>query len=244
MLHSGIEAELLAGQVYQNNDVAPTRTANLWFARRMLFVEAGGSLLADSGQWRTLIKKLQPRASVVSRGEQAARAAVVFFDCENFTRQGALEAATASARNLRARLGEISQALGINLPVYVLFTRMDRLPFCLEFIRNLNNEEASQVLGVTLPMVTGRARRRLRRTGDRPAVGEFRAAVPLAGRFAPRIPGARNRPVQAPAGLRIPARIPQAAAGRRTVPGGPVPSQPVEHRAVPARILFHRACAR
>ncbi len=157
MLHSGIEAELLAGQVYQNNDVAPTRSLNLWFARRMLFVEAGGSLLADSGQWRTLIKKLQPRASVVSRGEQAARAAVVFFDCENFTRQGALEAATASARNLRARLGEISQALGINLPVYVLFTRMDRLPFCLEYIRNLNTEEASQVLGVTLPMVTGRA---------------------------------------------------------------------------------------
>ncbi len=157
MLHSGIEAELLAGQVYQNNDVAPTRTANLWFARRMLFVEAGGSLLADSGQWRALIKKLQPRASVVSRGEQAARAAVVFFDCENFTRQGAQEAASASARNLRARLGEISQALGINLPVYVLFTRMDRLPFCLEYIRNLNNEEASQVLGVTLPMVTQRA---------------------------------------------------------------------------------------
>ena len=157
MLHSGIEPELLAGQVYQNNDVAPTRSLNLWFARRMLFVEAGGSLLADSGQWRTLIKKLQPRASVVSRGEQAARAAVVFFDCENFTRQGALEAATASARNLRARLGEISQALGINLPVYVLFTRMDRLPFCLEYIRNLNTEEASQVLGVTLPMVTGRA---------------------------------------------------------------------------------------
>jgi type VI secretion system protein ImpL len=157
MLHSGIEAELLAGQVYQNNEVASTRSANLWFARRMLFVEAGGSLLADSGQWRTLIKKLQPRASVVSRGEQAARAAVVFFDCENFTRQGALEAASASARNLRARLGEISQALGINLPVYVLFTRIDRLPFCLEYIRNLNNEEASQVLGVTLPMVTQRA---------------------------------------------------------------------------------------
>jgi type VI secretion system protein ImpL len=157
MLNSGVESELLAGQVYQNNEVAPTRTANLWFARRTLFVEAGGSLLADAGQWRTLVKKLQPRGSAVSRGEQAPRAAVVFYDCENFTRQGAPEAASAAARNLRARLGEISQALGINLPVYVLFTRMDRLPFCLEFIRNLTNEEAGQVLGVTLPILAQRA---------------------------------------------------------------------------------------
>ncbi len=157
MLHSGVEAELLAGHVYQNDDVAPTRSANIWFARRTLFVEAGGSLLADAGQWRTLVKKLQPKASVVSRGEQAARAVVVFYDCENFTRPGAQEAASASARNLRARLGEMSQALGINVPVYVLFTRIDRLPFCLEFIRNLNNEESGQVLGVTLPMVAQRA---------------------------------------------------------------------------------------
>jgi type VI secretion system protein ImpL len=157
MLHSGIEAELLAGQVYQNNEVAPTRSANIWFARRTLFVEAGSGLLTDPGQWHTLVKRLQPRGSVVSRGEQAPRAAVVFYDCENFARQGAQEAASASARNLRARLGEISQALGINLPVYVLFTRMDRLPFCLEYIRNLSNEEAMQVLGVTLPMVTQRA---------------------------------------------------------------------------------------
>jgi type VI secretion system protein ImpL len=157
MLHSGVEAELLAGQVYENEDVAPTRSANFWFARRMLFVEAGGSLLADDSQWRTLIKKLQPRASVVTRGEQAARAAVVFYDCENFTRPGAQEAASAAARNLRARLGEISQAFGISLPVYVLFTRMDRLPFCLEYLRNLSNEEAGQVFGVTLPIVEQRA---------------------------------------------------------------------------------------
>src|ERR1035438_3601699 len=34
VLHSGLDPELLAGQVYQNNDVVPTRSANLWFARQ------------------------------------------------------------------------------------------------------------------------------------------------------------------------------------------------------------------
>jgi type VI secretion system protein ImpL len=157
MMNSGLDAELLAGQIYQNNAVAPTRTANLWFARRSVFVEAGGKLPGDSGKWGKLIRKLTPRASVVGKGEQAPRAAIVCYDCENFTKQGALEAATAAARNLRGKLGEISQTLGINLPVYVLFTKMDRLPFFTEFVRNLNNEEASQVLGATLPMLKMRS---------------------------------------------------------------------------------------
>ena len=156
MTNSGLEAELLAGQVYQNNAVVPTRAANFWFARRSVFVEAGGNLPGDSGKWHRLIRKLAPRGSVVGKGEQAGRAAIVCYDCENFTRQGALEAAVAAARNLRARLGEISQTLGINLPVYVLFTKMDRLPFFTEFVRNLSNEEAVQVVGATLPMTRSR----------------------------------------------------------------------------------------
>jgi type VI secretion system protein ImpL len=156
VLNSGLEPELLAGQVYQNNEITPTRTANIWFKRHTLFLEAGGRLLGDPANWKQLVKRLQPRASLVSRGEQAARAAVVCFDCEAFTRTGAMEAAAASARTLRARLGEISQSLGINVPVYVLFTRIDRLPFFLDYVRNLDHEEATQVFGVTLPMAGGR----------------------------------------------------------------------------------------
>ena len=41
MLHSGLEPELLAGQVYQNGNVAPTTSANVWFSRGSLFLEAG-----------------------------------------------------------------------------------------------------------------------------------------------------------------------------------------------------------
>ncbi len=156
MIHSGLDPELLAGQVYVNSDVAPTRTANIWFSRRTVFVEAAGALPADAGKWKKLVKRLQPKTSVVGKGEQAPRAAIVCFDAENFTRPGAQEAASASARTLRARLGEISQSLGINLPVYVIFTRMDRVPFFLDYVRNLSEAEAGQVLGVTLAMVKGR----------------------------------------------------------------------------------------
>ena len=89
-----------------------------------------------------------------SLGGGKLRAAVLLlcFDLETFTRPGAAEAITNAARYLQARLGEVSQILGISFPVYVLFTRADRLPFFAEFVRNLSAEEAGQVVGSTLPM--------------------------------------------------------------------------------------------
>jgi type VI secretion system protein ImpL len=149
LTNSGLEAELLAGQVSLDGAMAQTRTANVWFSRRTIFVEAGGRLLTEPPQWNRLVRKLQPR---MSQSGQAARAVLVCYDSENFTKPGAQEAAAASARNLRARLGEISQAFGVNLPVYVLFTKLDRLPFFAEYVRNLTKEEATQVLGATIPM--------------------------------------------------------------------------------------------
>src|SRR4029077_7322153 len=67
-------------------------------------------------------------------------------------RPGPADALSAAARYLQERLGEISQILGISFPVYVLFTRADRLPFFCAFVGNLQLEEAGQVVGVTLPL--------------------------------------------------------------------------------------------
>ncbi len=156
MIHSGLDAELVAGQIYQQGNVASTRSANIWYSRRSLFIEAGGKLLGETPKWKKLIQRLQPKTSVVGKGEQAPRAALVCFDAENFTKPGALEAAAVSARALRARLGEVCQTFGIRLPVYAVFTKMDRVPFFTEYVRNLSNDEATQVLGVTLPMVGSR----------------------------------------------------------------------------------------
>src|SRR5450432_1676339 len=82
MVNAGLEPELLAGLVYRDNDMVPTRTANLWFSRRTIFVEAGGKLLTDAAQWARLVRKLQPRASVATQGAQAPRAVLVCYDAE------------------------------------------------------------------------------------------------------------------------------------------------------------------
>jgi len=59
LLNSGLDPELLAGNVYQDNAVAPTRAANFWFARGMVFVEAAQAALR-TGTLARLLQHLQP----------------------------------------------------------------------------------------------------------------------------------------------------------------------------------------
>jgi type VI secretion system protein ImpL len=153
ILHSGLDPELLAGNVYQDTNVIQTRLANIWFARGMIFVEAGGKLLSEPARWARLLQRLRPgRLASAVRGEQAPRAAILCFDAETFVKSGSGDALSAASRSLQKRLAEISQQFGISYPVYVLFTKMNRIAFFEEFVRNLNSEEATQVLGATLPL--------------------------------------------------------------------------------------------
>jgi type VI secretion system protein ImpL len=156
MLQSGIEPELLSGQIYQNGDITPTRTVNIWFGSRSVFVEAGGALSSDSEAWSRLLRKVAPPGSILGRNDRASRAVIVFYSCENFSRPDSQTAAREAARTLRARLDGISQAIGSNLPVYVLFSKMDRLPCFGEYVTNFSNDEAHQVFGVTVPAAASR----------------------------------------------------------------------------------------
>lgn len=157
MVQSGSEPESLAGQVYEDNNILPTPAANFWFAHHTVFVEMGGKLLADNEAWKKLIGGLQPSkaASLVGTAEQHPRAALVCVDAEGLN-AASPDPLAGLARKLRTQLAEISRLLGINLPVYVLFTRSDRLLFFTEYFNKLNNDEATRILGATLPIVTER----------------------------------------------------------------------------------------
>ncbi|HUG40047.1 MAG TPA: ImcF-related family protein [Longimicrobiales bacterium] len=151
---AGLESELVAGETYRQEVVVPTPALNVWYARGTLLVEAGGGLLGDAARWSRLAQQLKParwRAAVAGQA-QAPRSVVVCFSCEELLRPGASEAVPAAARQLRQRLQELAQRFGVRLPVYVLFTKADRLPYFEDYVRNLTEPEAGQVLGVTLPV--------------------------------------------------------------------------------------------
>jgi type VI secretion system protein ImpL len=160
IIHSALDPELLAGHVYQDNTVVPTRVANFWYTRQAVFVDGGGSIFSQPEVWKRLIRLVQPgRVASAGKKHQAPRAAVVCFDYENFLRQGANEATLSAARRLGTRLNEVSQLLGISFPIYVLFTRADRIgarqdggSLFLDYVAGLSKDETSQVLGATLPV--------------------------------------------------------------------------------------------
>ena len=235
---------MLAGQVYQDNVVTPTRAANIFYARGTVFVEAGGALMANPQAWTALVTKLQPgRLKSHGRSGQAPRGVLLCFDLETFTRPGAAEAIANAARYLQARLGEISQILGISFPVYVLFTRADRLPFFAEFVRNLNQRrsgpgggcDAAHALDARGGRVCGEETQRL--TGAFNQL--FHSFCDHRLLLLPR----EGRRREVAAGLRISARVPQAAQHAGAVPGGYRAAQPVSRQSVSARILFLRRAA-
>lgn len=154
LLACGAEPELLAGHVMQDGYVVPTRSVNLWFTRAAVALEPGGQMLDDQGRWAAVLRRLQPPAmsSMFRQKKVAPRSAIVFFDIEKVMQPGGREAAINTARRLNARLGEVCRALGIQLPVYCLFTRCDRVPFFTDFVGNMSDAEAHQVVGSTVPM--------------------------------------------------------------------------------------------
>ena len=154
-ISSGVNPELLSGHVYNEGQVAPTRALNLWFGQSAVFVELGGAVLADDEALRKLGKRLQAKRGLTSlfgRQAPAPRAVLVCLEAEKLLKGGSEDLLQNAARLLHGKLSALSQALGVNLPVYVLFTKADRIAFFSDFVANLSDEEARQVFGSTLTL--------------------------------------------------------------------------------------------
>lgn len=151
--HSGLDPELLAGEVRRGDSIVPTEAVNLWYGDQTVFVEAGGGVLDAPDRWAGLLERLRPVRldAALFRRSQAPRAALLCVSMDTFLGSGG-GAAVERARALRLRLAEAASELGIQLPVYVLFTKSDQIPHFTEFVRNLTADEVAEALGATLPL--------------------------------------------------------------------------------------------
>ncbi|HTD56781.1 MAG TPA: ImcF-related family protein, partial [Silvibacterium sp.] len=156
VLKSGLDPELLAGQIYRDQDVIATPVVNIWYTQQCVIVEAGDAVRKSPALWQKLIRKTRPKAYRSAMGTQApVRAAVVCLSCEQFLGTAASEAVLASARATNQMLRDLAQQLGTDVPVYVVFTKLDRVPNFTEYLRNLTTEEVSQPLGMAFARTEG-----------------------------------------------------------------------------------------
>ena len=153
VLQSGLDAELLAGQVSRDGLVPPTALANIWYTSQSAVVEAGGTLLRQPGLWYRLISLTAPSklGAALSKGAlQPTRAAIVCVSTERVLANNSVETVRALGQALNEQLRLLSKALGITLPVYVLFTKLDTIPSFADYVATLTNDEIRDPLGSLL----------------------------------------------------------------------------------------------
>jgi type VI secretion system protein ImpL len=150
MVHSGLDPELLAGHIFRDADVVPTSSINVWLARKTIFIEVGGAVTLNAALWAELLQRTRPPRLSAALGikDQPPRAAVVCFESAK------LASSQESVITLSGRLKEMANSLGAQFPVYVIFTKLDRVRHFAEFVATLSSEESAQVFGTTLPRAT------------------------------------------------------------------------------------------
>lgn len=154
VLQSGLDPELLAGNVFQDGMIVPTQLANLWLAGNYVIAEAGGALLRHPPLWARLLKATIPArlgSAFSSDSRLPARSVVVCVSIERILAPNTSEQIRALAQTLNERLRQLSQTLGISLPIYVLFTKLDNVTPFAEYVSHLSEEEVKLPIGSLLP---------------------------------------------------------------------------------------------
>lgn len=156
---SGGDPQLLAGDAPAGaNDVpVSTKTANVWAMQNAVVTELASRLLTDAPRFGKVVRALRaPRvAAAVGQGDAAPRAAVVCVPCDLFYAGGNGEQLQQLAQSMRQRLAEAARELGLALPVYVMFTKMDRIPHFEPWVSVFTKDELRAPLGATLAFDPG-----------------------------------------------------------------------------------------
>ncbi len=147
-------AQLLSGQAQQEVAIIPTRSANFWLAKNTVLVDPAGSVIGEPENRKRLFKRFSPVAlgSVMGSRILPARSVVFTISCETLLQRGGADALAVKARQFQTILSEMAHEFGSHFPVYVLFTKADKLSYFRDFVENLSEPEAAEVFGITLPM--------------------------------------------------------------------------------------------
>jgi len=127
----------------------PTRNCEFWLANEAVIVDASGRYLAgeeeelDQKEWREVMRLLKRY-----RRRRPVNGLVVAVGLDRIVNDSA-EESVAMAKTLRQRIDTAMKITGVAFPVYIAFTKCDRLEGFSEFFAELKGEERDGVWGAT-----------------------------------------------------------------------------------------------
>ncbi len=132
--------------------VGGTRNCDWWFAEDAVLLDTAGRYTTqdsnenvDKSAWLgflDLLKKYRSRRPI-----NGVLIAVSISDLLEFN----AEQRKAHAHTIRSRIHELYENLGIQAPVYLMFTKCDLLAGFMEYFDDINRDERAQVWGTTFP---------------------------------------------------------------------------------------------
>lgn len=158
LLNSGLQFPLAQpdGTDAAVGGVGGTRLCDWWFADEAVLIDTAGryttqdsDAAVDQAGWHgflDLLRRTRPR--------QPINGVIVVISLADVASADAPERG-GHARAIRRRVTEISDRLRLRVPVYVVFSKADRLTGFNEYFDDLDAEARGQVWGMTFPLTQG-----------------------------------------------------------------------------------------
>lgn len=149
LLNCGLEfPTAVAGEYRALRGQPKTPNCDWWFTDEAVLIDTAGRYVtqdddasADAAGWKSFLELLQQY-----RPLQPLNGVIVAIPAPDFVDPAKM---AEHARHIRARLAEIGNELGQDLPVYVLITKADLLAGFREYFRSSTDSESDQVFGST-----------------------------------------------------------------------------------------------
>jgi type VI secretion system protein ImpL len=154
LLNSGLKFPL-AAEMGQGalGGVGGTRLCEWWFTEQAVLIDTAGryttqdsDVVVDRAGWESFLDLLKR-----TRSRQPLNGVIVAIAIPDIATASEPERLL-HARAIRKRVKEITERLGIRVPVYALFTKADLLAGFTEFYDDLDREKRAQVWGTTFPL--------------------------------------------------------------------------------------------
>jgi type VI secretion system protein ImpL len=138
--------------------IGGTRMCDWWFTENAVLIDTAGryttqdsDAAVDRAGWEGFLDLLRR-----TRARQPLNGVLVAISVADIATAPAAER-SAHARAIRRRVKELTDRLGVRLPVYALFTKADLLAGFTEYFDDLDRERRGQVWGMTFPIAAGEA---------------------------------------------------------------------------------------